>query len=158
MKNALIIFAATLPFLILNQLIYSGQSQILGLLILITPISTLSFLLYKTHLDFPRELIIRKVFKSFLVAGSFYAIWMGLYQFLVVNYLNPEYGQFIISEYNKLLLDFPLQNRDEVSQALPNLFTKPLYWIFSHLLNNFFFFSPFGLILGMLFKFKLAKQ
>lgn len=158
MKNALILFGFTLPVLILNQLAFGGESSILGVIIFTIPFIGLNILLKKTHSGFSRKEAFKKVFMTCLTTGFFYAIWMGSYQFLLVNYIEPNLAQDLLIEIEASMKSLFPERAEELTQRNAQLFTQPIFWVSSHLLNYSFLFSIIGLILGFQFKSKAAQQ
>ena len=158
MKNALILFAIVLPVLILNQLAFNNDSAILGIIIFTIPFIGLNFLLKKSHSAYSKKEVFKKVFMTCLLTGFFYAIWMGSYQFLLVNYIKPTMAQELLVEIEANMKSLFPERAEELTQRNAELFTQPIFWVSSHLLNYSFLFSLIGLILGFQFKSKAAQQ
>jgi hypothetical protein len=158
MKNALIIFAIVVPFLIINQLAFDGKSSVLSVVIFTIPFVGLNILLKKSHSEFLKNEVFKKVFITCLLTGVFYSIWMGTYQFFLMNYIDPEGAQEMLKEAEKSAKSLFPDRSDEAMQLNTQLYASPVYLIFSHLLLNFFFFSLIGLILGFQFKSKATQQ
>jgi len=158
MKNALILFGIVLPVLIINQLVFNGNSSILGIIIFTIPFIGLNFLLKKSHSEYSKKEVFKKVFMTCLRTGFFYAIWMGSYQFLLVNYFKPTMAQELLIEIEANMQSLFPERAEELTKRNAELFTQPIFWISSHLLNYSFLFSLIGLILGFQFKSKAAQQ
>ncbi|MFT6716939.1 MAG: hypothetical protein ACJA0Q_001587 [Saprospiraceae bacterium] len=158
MKNALILFAVALPLLILNQLAFKGSSGVLDFIILTIPFIGLNIFLKKTHSQFIKKEVFKKVFKSCLVTGFFYAIWMGTYQFIIMNYIDSEWAQELINQTEQNVKNLFPQEADEALLLSTKLYTSPVYWVFTQIIFNSFFFSIIGLTLGFQFKSKAPQQ
>ncbi len=158
MKNALILFLITLPLLILNQLAFEGKSGILVVIIFTIPFIGLNILIKKTHSAYFKNEVFKKVFFSCLRTGFFFAIWIGSYQFILVNYIDTDLAQNLLVEVADNMHAFFPENSEEFTKRNSGLFTQPLFWISSYLLNYSFLFSVIGVILGFQFKYKAAHS
>jgi len=157
-KNALIFFAIVLPLLVLNQVAFDGKSDLLSAIIFSVPFIGLNLLLRKSHLHHSKSEIFIKVFKTCLTTGVFYAIWIGLYQFILINHIETNLTEELLINNDVIMkVNFPEQ-AEEISGTISKLIRQPLTWVSIQLVINSFFFSIFGLILGFVFKSKVSQQ
>ncbi|MFT6747362.1 MAG: hypothetical protein ACJAZ2_001713 [Glaciecola sp.] len=155
MKNALLLFIITLPMLIINQLAFDFESGYPNTIIFMVPFIGLNLILKKTHSHYSKEEVFKKVFKTCLITGLCYAIWIGSYQFVLFNYIDPELAKKTITiakSTNNPLYTNNLNNIDI------SIYRNPIHFVSTYLILNSFFFSLIGLTLGFLFKLKAAKQ
>lgn len=156
MKNGLILFGITLPFLLLSEFVFSSKQALLELIIFVAPLISLRFLISKEMGKLSKKEVFKKTFQTIFVAGAFYAIWMGFYQFALINYLKPEIGPVLLSEIEVTMKNIFPTIAEETLTITAQKFKSPLYWIFSYFLNYSFLFSIIGVILGFQFKSKAS--
>ena len=97
----------------------------------------------------------KSIFIQTLRIGLFFSIWFGLYQYILVMYIQPDLLEAQIKffeESSQFSTETPSNNID--TPALSELLKSPLPWFFSSVLINCFLFSMLGLIFGLIFKAK----
>lgn len=157
MKNGLIIFGITLPFLLLQDFVFNRQIPLLGGIVFAIPFVSLNFLIKKQLPQIDSKEILKKVFLLALNTGLFYALWVGSYHYIVNCLLKPEY----ISVQLEALKSAEILGRKFTTQELEMQFKvlkSPFSWILSALFFYSMLFSILGLIFGYLYKSKVNKK
>lgn len=153
MKNAIILFLVVLPILLLNDLVFERESPILSALELVLPFVTMSYLLRRSKSEFDQKNIFKEVFKMYLMAGIFYSIWFGSYQYLLTQFIKPEIWEAQMEAIKSTAIMGRTLTDEEI--LVQSQFSKgPLYWIFSALFVYSLLFSLIGVIFGYLYKSK----
>lgn len=158
MKNALILFAFNLPFLILQQFSGFQQSEFLGSLILVLPLFVFHRILKKSHSEYPKDEIFRKVYRTSISTGAFFGLWMGAFHYFNTQFFNPQLITEIINlvKINLSSQTLPQSQKDDLLGSMQSVLSSPVFWIFYALLIYSFIFSILGIILGFIFKSKAS--
>ena len=156
MRNALILFAINLPLLILQQFNGFKTSEFLGSLILVLPLFAFHRILKKSHSDFNKAEVFNQVFKSSIITGACFGLWMGAFHYFNTKFFNPELITEIIKLIKESMVNQPIPQiqKDTLLNTIPSVLNSPFFWIFYALFMYSFIFSILGIILGFIFKSK----